>query len=164
MKNRFYTISTMIIVVLLAVIFIISLDNNGENSDSVSTDMTLASLGNVNAMCRIGESFEKERYYLQAVSWYEKAADNGSAEAMFKLGRIYMEGHIWDDAGLAADYFRRSAECGSKQGQSAYGLCLYYGIGAKEDRESGLYWMKKSASQGDKMAAGYLHRLDSKDV
>ncbi len=60
-----------------------------------------AALGNANAMCNLGVSYERGRGvkqdYVKAREWSEKAAALGHKVAMNNLGNLYRDGKIDDD-------------------------------------------------------------------
>lgn len=46
----------------------------------------------------------------KAAEWYRKAADQGHAEAQFKLGKMYATGNgVEKDEGKAAEWHRKAA-------------------------------------------------------
>jgi hypothetical protein len=53
--------------------------------------------------------------YLKALEWYQKAADRGSPEALFKLGQMYYEGTgVAKDLKKALDFTQKAADQGYK--------------------------------------------------
>ena len=52
----------------------------------------------------------------QAIRWYERAADQGEAMAMFNLGNLYRKGYgVSQDESKARALFRRAVDRGNRQ-------------------------------------------------
>ena len=66
------------------------------------------------------------RDIVQAVAWYEKAAEHGEAIASFSLGSIYESGadRVGRDEAKAATWYRKAA--GQGLGTAQYRLALMY--------------------------------------
>ncbi len=88
------------------------------------------------------------------------AADTGSANAAYSLGKIYWEGLY----GVAVDkqkgfyWAQRSAEKENMQARHLLGVMYEKGIGNGPQPEKAFAWMKKSASQGYTPAMFALYR------
>jgi cell wall assembly regulator SMI1 len=91
------------------------------------------------------------RRHDDAAHWYEIAAEQGHAEAQYRLGEYYRLG--WGYA-EGKDYrkliywHRKAAKQGHAEAQYSIGFCYYYGSGVKQDYEKALYWYTKAAEQG----------------
>ncbi|HHF4028427.1 TPA: tetratricopeptide repeat protein, partial [Haemophilus influenzae] len=60
--------------------------------------------------------------YIEAVKWFKKAAENGSADGQFKLGLVYLIGQgIQKDRTLAKEWLGKACDNGNQNG------CEYYG-------------------------------------
>ena len=60
--------------------------------------------------------------YTEAVKWFKKAAENGSAGGQLKLGLSYLFGlGIQKDRTLAKEWFGKACDNGEQRG------CEYYG-------------------------------------
>jgi TPR repeat protein len=58
--------------------------------------------------------------YAQARRWYQKAADAGSAEAMYRLGEMYEEGEgVTQDYAQARRWYQKAADAGNSEARQA---------------------------------------------
>lgn len=95
----------------------------------------------------------------------EITANNGDAEAQFKMGMYYFEGGggVSTDYYKAADWFQKSAAQGYNPAQLALGEAYGKGRGVRQDHEESLLWIQKSAAQGyapAQLALGSIYNLD----
>jgi TPR repeat protein len=70
----------------------------------------------------IGEMYHRGRgvdwSYLQAASWYRKAAEQGDATAQYNLALMYYHGRgVAHDRQQAETWFRKAAEQGNAEAQ-----------------------------------------------
>lgn len=94
----------------------------------------------------------------EAVRLYQLAADQGSSDAKFSLGRIFRD--IYDDKDKSFDWFLSSA----KQGNSfaAYEVAMLYRSGSSStqpDQDKAIYWLKKAAEKRNKDAVYGLFQV-----
>ncbi|MBR4695960.1 MAG: SEL1-like repeat protein, partial [Selenomonadaceae bacterium] len=81
-----------------------------------------ASQGNVLAQHSLGICYLKGQDYKEAMKWFRKAAEAGSAEAMNKVGEMYEGGDgIEQDYKEAMKWFRKAAEAGSAEAMNKVG-------------------------------------------
>ncbi len=80
---------------------------------------------------------------------YRKAAEQGHAEAQFKLGAMYFSGDgvLQDDAG-AVKWYRMAAEQGHAAAQADLGYMYENGLGVPQDDAEAEKWHWKAAEQG----------------
>lgn len=82
-----------------------------------------------------------------------KAAEQGDAEAQFKLGCSYYSGDgVPQNLAEAVIWYRKSAEKGHSGAQLNLGSVLKDGEGVPKDEVEAMKWFLKSAGQGDKAA------------
>ena len=101
----------------------------------------------------------------EAFKIYRKAADAGSAEALYELRSFYNLGWggVEKDKAKAAEALRKSAEMGYVEAQRSLGLNFQHGIGdTPVDLTESVKWYTLAAAQGDSSSKAYLERL--KDV
>lgn len=80
----------------------------------------------------------------------EKAAENGEAEAQFKLGALYANGKgVQQDGRIAAQWLRKAARQNHSAAQTLLGWCYAGGNGVSENAAEALEWYGKAADQGD---------------
>lgn len=110
-----------------------------------------------------GEGVKKDE--AEAFKIYRKAADAGSAEAMYELHDFYNLGWggVTVDKAKAMELLRKSAEMGYVEAQRSLGLDSQYAYnGQAIDLTEAVKWYKLAASQGDSSSKAYLEHL--KDV
>lgn len=87
--------------------------------------------------------------YAQATTWYEKAAADGSAEAMTHLGVIYQAGYgTPQDYSKAVDWYRQAADKGFAWGQFNLASMYANGFGVKQDDSQAIALFEKAADAG----------------
>jgi TPR repeat protein len=65
--------------------------------------------------------------YKQAVYWYQKAADQGYAEAQSILGVMYANGKgVLKDDKQAVYWYQKAADQGLAEAQSVHGLLIIF--------------------------------------
>jgi len=99
--------------------------------------------------------------YKQAVYWYQKAAEQGYAEAQNHLGNMYRKGlGVSQDNAEAVKWYRKSADQGDSLAQYNIGKMYAYGLGVAQDYAEAIKWIQKAAEQGDAQAQyglGYMY-------
>lgn len=108
-----------------------------------------------------GVKLYREWKYAEALKWYKKAAEQGYAEAQFKLGAMYRDGY-----GVAQDYldtvkwFTLAAEQGHVVAQYCLGYMYRHGYGVDKSLPEALKWYKKASEQGDKESARWAKKIE----
>jgi hypothetical protein len=85
--------------------------------------------------------------YLEAVTWYRRAADQGNVLAQFNLGTMYHQGQgVPQDYAQALTWYRRAAAQGEAVAQ--YNLALLYeqGGGVPQDYQQAYFWYNLAAA------------------
>ena len=78
----------------------------------------------------------------QTVGLYRNAAEQGDAEAQFKLGFCYASGRgVAKDMAQAVVWYRKAAEQGNVDAQCNLGFCYIYGEGVAKDAAQVLFCM-----------------------
>jgi len=104
-------------------------------------------------------AFEKEDY-ANAYRLFKPIADQGSAEAQYRLGLMHKFGWGTErDHGAAARWLRAAAE--QSHGEAQAELAVYYkdGRGVKRDLAEAAGWFRKAAEQGVGIAQLNLGRM-----
>jgi TPR repeat protein len=107
-----------------------------------------------------------EQHFKEAVKRYQKAADQGDAEAQMNLGGMYENGQgvEQDDKEAfkwyqkAFKWYQKAADQGDAEAQMNLGLMYENGEGVEQDDKEAVKWYQKAADQGDALAQ---HILDS---
>ena len=85
------------------------------------------------------------------------AAEQGDADAQFRLGFMYLEGRgVQQDDGEAVKLFGQAAEQGHAAAQNNLGAMYYNGRGVQQDDEGAVKWYRLAAEQGDATAQNNL--------
>jgi hypothetical protein len=99
----------------------------------------------------VPQDLEKANY------WYEKAAEQGNANAQCNLGYNYEVGRgVPKDLEKAYYWYEKAAEQGNARAQLNFGLCYENGRGIAKDIEKANYWYAKAAEQGNTRAQSNL--------
>jgi len=84
-----------------------------------------------------------------AVSWYQKAADQGYALAQVNLGLMYVNGHgVSQDYTAAASWFQKAADQDFADAQNKLGLMYANGWGVQQDYVAAHMWFNLAAAGG----------------
>ncbi len=103
---------------------------------------------------------EQVKDYIQAIAWYQKAANQGHAEAQSNLGRIYYRGlGVEYDVIKANVWYQKAANQGHAEAE--YGLALLYRYRRDTERDfaQAIAWYQKAANQGHAEAQYSLGRI-----
>ena len=132
-----------------------------------------AQTGDANAMIKAGDvlrALSSYDYTLQdlkdqALAWYLKAAEAGSAEGMCLAG-VWFEGrafHSGDDAEkyyrAALEWYQEAAEAGSANALYRIGWLYENGYGAAQDNEQAMKYYILAAEAGDAAVCHHLGEL-----
>ena len=92
--------------------------------------------------------------YATALQEWRPLAENGNADAQYKLGFMYEEGRGVPLDGIeSAKWYRKAARQGHAAAQRSLGLKYEYGQGVPQDKVLAHMWFSLSAANGDKFAA-----------
>ena len=85
----------------------------------------------------------------EALFWYRRASEEGSAEAGFAIGDMYRNGEgVSEDARQALDWYLKAANRGLAKAQLEVGKMYLDGEGTRERPMDGLAWLSLAAMQG----------------
>ncbi|MDO9162804.1 MAG: tetratricopeptide repeat protein [Methylococcaceae bacterium] len=85
----------------------------------------------------------------EAASWFEKAANHGSAEGQYRFGLALQEGRgVLQDYKASFHWLEQAAQQGHPQAQYSYGQLYRAGIGVDVDRARAYLWFNLAAAQG----------------
>jgi len=93
-----------------------------------------------------------QRNDAQAVYWYRKAAEHGSAAAKDSLSMMYATGRVVadDDDEVAVYWYRKDADQGNAGAEDKLGEMYESGRGGlQKDDAQAVYWYQKAADQGE---------------
>lgn len=111
--------------------------------------------------------FEVPQDYKEAVKHFQKAAEQGNADAQTFLGKCYYDGQgVTKDYKEAVKLFRKAAERGDEYAQHNLGICYKNGRGVPQDYKEAVKLFRKAADQGHvdaRKELGFCYR-DGKGV
>ena len=113
----------------------------------------LAEQGDARAQTELGERYEDgrggvEQDYGFAVSWFTRAADQGSADGQAALGFMYLRGRgVAQDDAAGVLWSRRAAEQGNARAQNNLGYMYATGRGVRRDEQEAVRWYRRAAEQ-----------------
>jgi tRNA A-37 threonylcarbamoyl transferase component Bud32 len=124
-----------------------------------------ASLGDVQAMLELGETFMYDgdgvtADYAEALQWLNKAAKAGDSKAMLDLGFMYDFGNGVDaDPAAAAQWFSKAAKRGDPAAMYDLGTMYEDGKGVNKDRAKAKQLYSQAAGLGSQEARKRLAEL-----
>ena len=90
---------------------------------------------------------------------YRKTAEQGVAEAQYRLGICYGNGEdVPQNYAQAAAWYRKAAEQGHADAQYILAICYDNGRGVQQDYAQAVEWFRKAAEQGHTAAREALGR------
>ena len=96
----------------------------------------------------------------EAERLYQKAADQGDADAQFELGWHYETGSgVEKDESEAVRWYQEAADQGHMGAQFELGWHYETGRGVEEDESEAVRWYQEAADQGHMDAQSALERL-----
>ena len=99
-------------------------------------------------------AYEKAQDYSKAKEWWEKAAEQGNADAMAALATLYESGKgVPQDNDKASEWLKKASDAG--KGQSSIQLANAYQkgeLGLTKDDKKAFTYMEKAAFQGEEAA------------
>jgi len=109
---------------------------------------------NASEQTMIGESYQYgegvPKDMEKAAYWYQKAAEQGYANAQNNLGILYENGDgVPQDWKKATYWWAKAAEQGHVLAQCNLGNCYDDGNGVPQDNQKAAYWWTKAAEQGN---------------
>jgi len=107
----------------------------------------------------------RQRNFEKAAALLKRLANEGNAEAQYRLGALYRTGRgVKADHAKAAHWFEKAALQGHKDAQYNIGVMYARGWGVKADRARAREWLEKASGQGHHRATAYLEKLPAGKV
>lgn len=146
----------------------------GKNGDTEAREnlCRMAESGFVFAQLQMGralyhghtEEEDKRQENAQAALWFQRAAEQGDAEAQYLLGRLHYEtGKEPDSLQTAVQWFEKSAEQNHLEGLRNLALCYAFGDGVKSSKSKSQELYRRAfpiclelAEQGDSSAIALM--------
>jgi predicted Zn finger-like uncharacterized protein len=113
-------------------------------------DFVNANNGDANAQLNLGRCYYYAQDYKKAAKWYAKAAEQGLADAQWRLGSMFHEGQgVTQDYNEAVKWYTKAAEQGEPNAQCNLGAMFYTGQGVTQNYNEAVKWYTKAAEQGE---------------
>ncbi len=98
------------------------------------------------------------RLNASTVAAIRKGAEQGVAEAMYRLGRLYADGvSLSKDNALAFNWYRKAAGAGNSKAMASVASAHSNGRGTPKDPGQGEIWYQKAADAGSSDAMSHLY-------
>lgn len=126
----------------------------------------LADAGDVDAQIKMGLIAVVDEESEVAESWFLKAADQGSTEAMLQLSlgyAVYNACSFGEDLEKSFQWLLKAAELGSVDAQCQVATEYFTGENVTQDYESAFQWYQKAAAQNFPEAHLYLAEIYATD-
>lgn len=129
--------------------------------------------GFVTAMFTLGQGWEGGQFgrvapsgstaLAEALVWYERAAEGGSADAQVATATGYYLGRgVKQDRAAAARWYREAAKAGDVGAQYLVAAMYEAGDGLPQDLRLARYWYDVAAKNGDIAAPGKVREIDAR--
>ena len=120
-------------------------------------DLFGAIKGDPEAQYYLGKHYADDEDFKTAVKWFQKAADQGNADAQINLGFCYQEGQgVPQNYDKAVKWYQKAADQGNAGAQNNLGFCYQEGQGVPQDYDEAVKWYLKAADQGFAFAQNNL--------
>jgi uncharacterized protein len=128
---------------------------------AISFYVRAANRGHSEAAVQAGAIYEHRlKSYGEALTWYRRAADQGSAAGQFCVGVFYRDGlTLQRDFREAAKWTRMAADQGHSEAQFNLGVMYLRGDGVSLELPSAVRWLEMAAGQGNVNAQKALYTL-----
>ena len=133
-------------------------------AESFRSALTLANAGNTEAQYALARMYEKgvgvEQNIQEAITWYERAGEQGHSKALYRLGYYFLLGKgVEKNLDKAFNYMQQAAQLG--YGRAQYYLAGMYrkGMGVAVDLEQARLYYKLALAAGESRAKPALQQL-----
>jgi TPR repeat protein len=151
----------------LAGLGIVALTTLGAAAQTLDTlpfkkKLALAKAGDEEAQFAVGEALangtDVKANKAEASKWYGKAADQGNAEAQFKLATLFHEGApgLKKSPERAFKLYEAAAKQGHVEAENWLGYCYQHGLGVAQSDKTAVEWYRKAADAKLAMAENNL--------
>jgi TPR repeat protein len=147
--------------VLLPLILLLGAPAYAEPTVDIATLQQGAAAGNAYDQLNLGAAYDNgigvERDIDKALQWYQKAAEQGLAEAQFNLAHLMVTEEL--SAVAAAEWMRKAADQGMTDAEYLMGVIYAEGIGVDLDHGQARLWLQKAAAKGHAEAKRLLREM-----
>lgn len=97
------------------------------------------------ALITLGDSYYKNRNYVDAKQFYERAAKQGNTYALKKLGDMFIGGQgVQKCYSKAKEYYEEAARKGCLEAMKCLGDIYFYGFGVEKDFSRAVIYYQRS--------------------
>ena len=131
-------------------------------NEEVNSDLRAARKGNKNAQYNMGVRYYRgedgiTKDYSQAVAWFTKAAEQGSADAANVLGICYEKGHgVEQSYTMAVKWYRKAVAQNNTYAIRNLGICHLFGRGVEKSEFRAVRLFNQAAVKKDATAQFFL--------
>jgi uncharacterized protein len=121
--------------------------------------------GDVAAQYSVGAAYFSgspgvQKDYKQALDWLTRAAQEGHADAQFKLGSMYYNGYgVTEDRAETMKWYRKAADQGHVMAQANVAYLYRAGWGVEKDFVQAYFWYTNAMNGGDTYSAAERARI-----
>jgi TPR repeat protein len=116
-----------------------------------------AQAGEATAQLDLGEELRGRGEDSEAAAWFRRAAQQGLAEAQYRVGVLTRDGHgVAQDFGEAVKWLRAAADQGHASSITELGRLLWFGSRVPKDPNEAVQLFERAAAQGDLTAQFHL--------
>ncbi len=113
------------------------------------------------AQYALAKLLQNQRRIIEAIPWYEQAAENGNPFASYQLGKLYLSGEdVPKDVTKAVKYLTDAAEQDCAQAQYILGKLYLLGQDMEQDYTKAEHWLTQAAGQGHAYAQFFLNHME----
>ena len=161
MSNTKMSRSAVVFIAILLAVFAFPCFGESEKAGDAIPQDGEASRDAAEKLLRQGDAAMEAKDYKTALKCYVSVAEQGNAEAQFKLGDCYERGAgVKQDSAEAVKWFRKAAEQGNAEAQTRLGTCYKTGRGVNNDYGEAVKWYRKAAENGYEAAQRELAEFD----
>lgn len=98
--------------------------------------LSAALCGNEDAMIQMAEGFKRKYDFKESITWYEKAVNLNNVDAMYELGKLYLDQTTsYKNVEKGIELYTKAAENGHQNARTELGKFYKYGIVVKKDKK-----------------------------
>ena len=98
--------------------------------------LSAALCGNEDAMIQMAEGFKRKYDFKESITWYEKAVNLNNVDAMYELGKLYLDQTTsYKNVEKGIELYTKAAENGHQNARTELGKFYKYGLVVKKDKK-----------------------------
>ena len=111
-----------------------------------------------------GIEFYQAEKYAEAYKCFENAAENGNADAMYRIALHYDLGRgVGQDNIKAVEWCEKAAELGVGDAMFTIGQYYYDGSGVERDLTKARMWLERAWAMGKSLSRYLLKKIDTEE-